>query len=67
MALVAGIYSVITNNFSDAAKEIVGMFGTAITFVMGFYFNYKGDGGKQAADPTADTTAPDTSAPFAGK
>ena len=62
MSLVAGIYSVITGNFSEAAKEIISMFGTAITFVMGFYFNYKGESKKEISSETDDT-----SLPYAGK
>jgi len=42
-AMFATIYSVVTNNFSEPAKIILTLFGSAVTFVMGFFFGYKGD------------------------
>ncbi len=43
LALFAGCWAVVTGTFGDAAKAIVGLFSTAVTFVLGFYFGYKGD------------------------
>ena len=43
LALIAGIYSVITGTFGEAAKIILNAFGSALTFVLGFYFGSKGD------------------------
>ena len=43
LALVAGIFAVVTNNFAEASKTILELFGSAVTFVLGFYFGYKGD------------------------
>lgn len=43
MALFAGIYSVATNTFGDASKVILASFAAANTFLLGFYFNSKGD------------------------
>lgn len=43
LALFAGVWSVKTGQFSEAAKELLSLFGTAVTFVMGFYFGSKGD------------------------
>ncbi len=43
LALVAGIFSVITNTFGEASKIVLGAFGVALNFVLGFYFGYKGD------------------------
>lgn len=43
LALFAGCFAVATNTFGDATKTIVALFGNAVTFVLGFYFGYKGD------------------------
>lgn len=43
LALFAGLWSVRMSEFNEAAKEILSLFGTAVTFVMGFYFGSKGD------------------------
>lgn len=41
LALFSGIWGVINNTL--APKEIIALFATALTFVMGYYFGAKGD------------------------
>lgn len=43
LTLVAGIFSVVTGTFGEAAKIILAAFGVALNFVLGFYFGSKGD------------------------
>lgn len=43
LSIVAGVYSVMTGTFSEAAKVILALFGTANSFVLGFYFGSKGE------------------------
>lgn len=43
LALVAGIYSLTTETFSEAAKIVLGSFTGSVTFLLGFYFGSKGD------------------------
>lgn len=43
LALMAGGYSIFTNTFGEASKIVLGAFGVALNFVLGFYFGYKGD------------------------
>lgn len=43
LSLVAGIHGVLTGQFNDIEKSILGSFGGALSFVFGFYFNTKGD------------------------
>jgi uncharacterized membrane protein len=50
LALVAGVFSVVTNTFGEASKIVLAAFGVALNFVLGFYFGYKGD------SPTVTTT-----------
>ena len=64
LALLAGAYSVLTNTFGEAAKIILGAFGVALNFVLGFYFGYKGD---SSANTTTVTTGVETVPPYGGK
>ncbi len=43
LSIVAGVVSIVTDNFGEASKVILLAFGNALTFVFGFYFNSKGD------------------------
>lgn len=43
LSLVAGVWSMIQGNYSDAAKEVLSLFTNAMMFLFGFYFNNKGD------------------------
>jgi hypothetical protein len=43
LSLVAGIYSILTGSYGDAAGIIMVAFSNALSFVLGFYFNTKGD------------------------
>lgn len=43
LALFAGAYSVWTQTFGEAAKIILSAFTGAVTFLLGFYFGYKGE------------------------
>lgn len=43
LALFAGCYSIATNSFGEASKIVLGAFTSALTFVLGFYFGYKGE------------------------
>lgn len=43
LALFAGVWSVAMGTFGEAAKIILALFGSAITFVLGFYFGSKGE------------------------
>lgn len=43
LALFSGVWAVIHGTFGDMEKTIIGLFGTAVTFVLGFYFGSKGD------------------------
>ncbi len=51
LSLFAGVWSIATGTFGEAAKIILALFGTANSFVLGFYFGSKGE----------------SSQPFAGK
>lgn len=60
LALVAGVYSVITQTLGEGAKMILLAFTGAITFLLGFYFGYKGDSsqtGKSSSIMTELTTS----------
>lgn len=43
LALFSGVWSVIHNDLNETTKLIFGLFASCVTFVMGFYFNSKGD------------------------
>lgn len=43
MAMVAGIYSILTDTYGDAATIILIAFSNALSLVLGYYFNSKGD------------------------
>lgn len=61
LALFAGIWAVIHGSYGEAEKLILSMFGSAITFLFGFYFGYKGDTQKPATPSETETSS------FAGK
>lgn len=42
LALVAGIVGVVRGSL-EPVKEILSLFGSALSFVLGFYFGSKGD------------------------
>lgn len=63
LALFAGIWAVIHGSFGEAEKLILSMFGSALTFLLGFYFGYKGDTPKPVSPAGTET---ETSS-FAGK
>jgi len=41
LSMFAGIYGIVKGTLEP--KEIIGLFGTAMTFVLGFYFGSKGE------------------------
>ena len=43
LSLFAGVWSTATGTFGEAAKIILALFGTANSFVLGFYFGSKGE------------------------
>lgn len=43
LSLFAGVWSIATGTFGEAAKIILALFGTANSFVLGFYFGSKGE------------------------
>lgn len=68
LALVAGIFSVITGSFTEASKVILGAFGVALNFVLGFYFGYKGDTPVGTGTITkTEVSKVDEASSFAGK
>lgn len=54
LALVAGVYSIITETFSEAAKVVIGSFTGSVTFLLGYYFGYKGE----TANPAISSLSP---------
>lgn len=61
LALVAGIHGVLAGTFNETEKTILAAFGSAITFVFGFYFSYKGEEKKTGQEDQAPAS------PYAGK
>ncbi len=43
LALVAGVWSIITGTFGEASKVILAAFSVVLNLVLGYYFAYKGD------------------------
>ncbi len=72
LALIAGIYSILTQTFSEASKIILAAFGVVLNMVCAFYFAYKGETGPTNTIATTTATTETKSAsvdvlPFAGK
>lgn len=43
LSLVAGVYAVVTGTFSEAAKVILALFASTVSYIVGYYFGSKGD------------------------
>jgi hypothetical protein len=43
LSLAAGLFSIFTQTFGEAAKVIITAFVGAVTFLLGYYFGAKGD------------------------
>ena len=48
LSAFAGVWGIIKGTLEP--KEIIGLFGTALTFVLGYYFGSKGDPTKPYGD-----------------
>lgn len=68
LSLASGIYSVFTETFSEAAKIIMTAFTGAVTFILGFYFGYKGDQKNPALSKnSSESEDKDEVIPYGGK
>ena len=50
LSIIAGIHDVLAGQFSEVTKVILLAFTNALTFVLGFYFNYKGSEGETTTE-----------------
>ena len=66
LALAAGMYSILTETFSEAAKIVLASFTGSVTFLLGYYFGYKGE--QQPVTPVIESgEEPAGHLPYGGK
>jgi len=70
LTMFAVCWDVTHGTFNEITKIIVGIFGSSVTFLFGFYFGYKGDtpgNTIQTTTATTETKSVGADLPFVGK